>query len=130
MRKLISLLVVFSYFCGVAFADNCDWTQIKKLPDGGFEYNPTLNICVGQLVQTNLIQTKQIADLTKAIDLKNLALKYDDDRTALWQKSADDEMSRLSTIESQSKHSDWVSFGLGVLVTIGAAYAASKLIHR
>lgn len=127
MKKIISILLSLSFLSSVVFADqNCDWTQIKKLPDGGYEYNPTLNICVGQLVQMNKIQAQQIQDLTKAISLKDLAIKDDDSRVQLWETTADSEQNRLSIMESDQKHSEWLYFGLGILTTFVAGYAIAR----
>jgi len=129
MKKLICVILSLLMFSNICFAD-CDWAQIKKLPDGGYEYSPALNLCVGQLVQTNAVQTQQLQDLGKAIQLKDLALTNSDARVALWQKSSDDELSRLNTIQSDEKHSDWLFFGLGVATTFLAGYTAAKLAGR
>ena len=128
MKKLITCILLFVSSAN-AFA-NCDWSTIKKLPDGGYEYSPALNLCVGNLVQDNKTKDLQIADLTKAITLKDLALKASDDRVLLWSKTAGDEMDRLNKISQDQKHSDWLYFGLGVATTFLAAYSASKLIRN
>jgi hypothetical protein len=128
MKKIIASILIFC-MSTMAMADsNCDWSQIKKLPDGGFEYTATLNLCVGNLVQDNKVQAQQISDLTKAIQLKDLAISYSDARTVLWQKSADDELARLNTIEKDQKHNDLLYFGLGILFTSISVYGASKLV--
>ena len=131
MKKLITAILILLFTFGNAFADtsNCDWTQIKKLPNGDFDYSPALNLCVGQLVSDNKVQVQQIADYQKAISLIDLAVKYDDERVALWQKSADDELGRLNTMENLQKRSDWIMFGLGVVTTFAAAYTASRIYH-
>jgi hypothetical protein len=128
MKKLIACILLFVSSAN-AFAD-CDWSTIKKLPDGGFEYSPALNLCVGQLMEDNKTKDLQIADLTKAITLKDLALKESDERVALWSKNAGDELDRLNKISQDQKHSDWLYFALGVGTTFLAAYSASKLIHN
>lgn len=131
MKKLISIILLFSLFSNISFGDtNCDWTTIKTLPDGGFEYSPALNICVGRLVQTNQIQTQQIADYQKAISLKDLALQNADARIQLWETSADNELDRLNKIQSDQKKSDWLMFGLGALTILGAGFMTAKLLHN
>jgi hypothetical protein len=129
MKKFISFILALCLFSNIAFAD-CDWTQIKKLPDGGFEYNPTLNLCVGQLVQDSKVKDQQIADLTQALDLKNAALLAADQRTLLWTKASDDELDKLNKISADSKRSDWLYFGLGALTVIGSGFMAAKLIKN
>jgi len=118
MKKLITLILLFS----ISAQASCDWkTGITPGPNNTFIYSQQCHQAVGALIQSN-------KDLTAAIDLKNLAIKYDDERVALWQKSADDEMSRLNTIQSDQSKSNWTAFALGVLVTFTAAYGASKLV--
>jgi hypothetical protein len=119
MKKLIALVLLFSINAQAA----CDWkTGITPGPNKTFIYNEDCHQEVGKLVQAN-------KDLTAAIQLKDLAIKYDDERVALWQKSADDELQRLNTIQNDQKKSDWVIFGLGVATTFVAAYAASRIYH-
>lgn len=119
-------MVLVSMFSNLAMAD-CDWTQIKKLPDGGYEYTPELHLCVGNLVQTNKVQLAQIADLNSAIQLKDLALVQSDQRIALWSKTVNDEQDRLTKISDDQKHNDFIYFGLGILATIGTGYALARL---
>lgn len=128
MKKFIVCLLLFVSSAN-AFAD-CDWSTIKKLPDGGYEYSSDLNLCVGNLVQDNKTKDLQIADLNKAITLKDLALKESDERVALWSKNAGDELDRLNKISNDQKINDWLYFALGVGTTFLAAYSASKLIRN
>jgi hypothetical protein len=122
MKKLVSILVIFCMSTS-AFGD-CDWnTGITPGPNHTFIYSDACHLAVGQLVQAN-------KDLNSAIALKNLAIQTSDSRTMLWQKSADDEMSRLSTIETEQKHNDFLYFGLGIISAIGAGWMASKLIKN
>lgn len=127
--KIITTFILMSLISTTSFSD-CDWSTIKKLPDGGYEYTPTLNLCVGQLVQDSAVKDQQIQDLTKAISLKDLAISNSDARVALWQKSADDEQDRLNKVSSDQKMSEWCFFSLGVLTTFAAGYAAAKLAGR
>lgn len=127
MKNLICIGIILCLFSNIVYADNCDWTQIKKLQDGGYEYNPQLNLCVGQLVQQNKIQAQQIQDYQKAIELKDLAIKYDDERVALWSKTAGDEQDRLLKMDSIQRHNDILYFALGIATTFVAAYTASRI---
>ena len=121
-------ILVLCLFSNMAFG-SCDFSKgITKLPDGNYEYTSECHLKVGQLVQDNATQTAQIVDLTKAIALKNLAISYSDQRVALWQKSSDDELQRLNSIEAQQSHSDLLYFGLGVIFTAISVYGASKVV--
>lgn len=131
MKILASAVLAFYLFSNIAYGDtNCDWSQIKKNSDNTYTYSAQLNLCVGNLVQQAAIKDKQIQDLTTALDLKNAALVVADQRTALWEKTSDDELQRLNSMEADQKHNDTLYFGLGVATTFLAAYAAAELIRH
>jgi hypothetical protein len=120
MKKFIALILLFSLNANAA----CDWsTGITSGPNKTFIYTEECHQAVGALIQSN-------KDLTAAIQLKDLAINMSDQRVALWEKTADDEQQRLSTMENEQKHSDWLYFGLGVATTFLAAYGAAQLVHR
>lgn len=130
MKKLITVLLLAITTMNAAFAD-CDWkTGITAGPNKTFIYSEACHLQVGKLVQDNKIQSEQIADLTKAIQLKDLAITNADARIALWQGSAEKEQDRMNTLSSEQRHDDWLYFGLGVLTTFAAAYAAGQVIHH
>ena len=130
MKKIIAIILSLCLFSNIAFADNCDWSKINKLSDGGYEYNPTLNLCVGNLVEQNKIQAQQLQDYQKAISLKDLAIKDDDSRIQIWQKTSDDEMDRVNKLDSSSKTNQWIFFSLGVLTVIGSGFLAARLMGK
>jgi hypothetical protein len=130
MRSLIISILLVCFSCNVCLASSCDWSTIKTLPDGGYEYSPALNLCVGNLVQQNGVLTQQVSDLGKAITLKDLALTQSDQRAQLWSDTSGKLEDRLSKVDSLEKSNNILYFGLGVLLTFGAAYAAGQLIHR
>lgn len=120
MKKYIAILLLVSCTANAT----CDWkTGVIPGPNKTFIYSEECHQRVGQLVQANL-------DLSKAIDLKNLALTTADARTTLWQKSADDELDRLNKLQADQKHSDWLFFGLGALTVVGAGFMTARLIGR
>lgn len=129
MKKLISFLLLVSLVTNSAFAD-CDWSKIKKNSDNTYTYTEDLHLCVGRLVQDNKALTLQVGDLTKAIELKDLALTKADERTQLWMTASDQLTDRVTKIDETVKHNEWLYFGLGVLTTFAAGYAAAQLIHR
>jgi hypothetical protein len=121
MKKLIYSILLISLFPLGCFAD-CDWkTGITQGPNNTFVYTEACHQEVGKLVKAN-------KDLTSAIQLKDLALTNADARTALWQKSADDEMDRLNKMSADRKMNDWLFFGLGALTVIGSGFMAARLI--
>lgn len=128
MKKVISFIILICTLSNVALAD-CDWSQATKNADGTYNYPKALHICVGQLVQDNATKTKQIADLTKAIQLKDLAIKYSDDRATLWNNTAANLEDRLQKVDALERKNDWLFFGLGALTVIGAGFMAGRLMR-
>lgn len=130
MKKLISSILILC-LSTIAMADpNCNWSTIKTLPDGGYEYSPSLNLCVGNLIQTNKTQSAQIVDLTKAIELKDLALTAADSRTQIWETTSLAEQDRLTKISTEQKDNNFLYFGLGILSTVLTGFAVAKLVGK
>ncbi len=129
MKKLICSLLLLVMSTNV-LAD-CDFSKgITTGPNNTHIFTEECYLKVGQLVQDAKIKDQQIADYSKAIQLKDLALTNADARTALWTKTAEDEQDRMNKLDSEQKHSDWLYFGLGVATTFLAGYAAAKLAGR
>jgi len=117
MKKLIALILLFS-----VNSHACDWdTDIAAGPNGTYIYTMDCHIQVGKLVQAN-------SDLTKALQLKDLALTTADQRTALWEKTSESEQDRMLKLTSDEKRSDWTMFALGALTVLGAGYVTAKLV--
>lgn len=129
MNQFVRVLVTFCILCNQVFA-GCDWAQIKKNPDNTFTYPENLHICVGKLVQDNKVKDQQLSDLTKAISLKDLAIKEADGRATLWSDTSSKLEDRLQKVDSLEKKNEWLYFSLGVLTTFAAGYTAAKLVGR
>jgi hypothetical protein len=130
MKKIISLLLLISLISNTALAD-CDFlTGITAGPNKTFIYTEECHQAVGKLVQDNKSLTLQVGDLTKAIDLKDLAITKSDQRTQLWMNTSDQLTDRMSKIEGEQKHNEWLYFGLGVLTTFAAGYVAAQALRR
>ena len=130
MKKLISLILLACTFSNLAMAD-CDFSKgITPGPNHTYIYTEECHLKVGQLIQDNKALTLQVGDLTKAIQLKDLALTKADERTQLWMNTSDKMEDRLTKIDETYKKNEWIYFGLGVLTTFAAAYAAGQVIHH
>lgn len=120
MKKLIIFLLLFSFNANAA----CDWkTGITPGANKTFTYTEDCHQLVGATVQAN-------KDLNQAIDLKNLAIKDADSRTALWMSTANSEQGRLDKLNSDQKVNDFLYFGLGILTSVGVGLMTARLIGR
>jgi hypothetical protein len=129
MKQLVISIILACIIPRICWA-GCDWsTDVTPGTNHTWIYSDECHLEVGKLVQSNKVQLQQINDLTNAVQLKNLALTADDSRVMLWQKSADDELSRLNTIQADQHRSDFLYFTLGVAAAIGTGWMASRLIH-
>lgn len=126
--KYLTLLVIFSLLSNLAKAD-CDWSKIKKNSDNTYTYSEELHLCVGSLVQDNKVKTQKIADLTKAISLKDLAIQASDTRANLWMDTSSKLEDRLQKVDSLSSKNSILYFGMGVATTFLAAWAAARLVR-
>jgi hypothetical protein len=129
MKKiLVSGLLAVSFIVNTCWAD-CDWsTGITKLPDGGYRYTEACHLKVGQMVQDIGVKNQQIQDYTKAIQLKDLAIKDADARTQLWLDTATKLTDKANKIEQLEKTNTWIYFGLGALTVFASGLMVSKLI--
>jgi len=128
MKKIISIVILICISSN-ALAD-CDWTKIKENADGTYTYSKELNLCEGKLVQDTKIKDQQLQDLSKSVNLKDLALKDSDTRATNWSETSRQLEERLQKVDSSQKSSEYLSFGLGVFFTILSVYGASKLVHN
>lgn len=130
MKSIVSILLAVCIFSNAALAD-CDFsTGITPGPNKTFIYSEECHKKVGQMAQDLKTKDAQIADLNKAITLKDLALTKADERTQLWMDTSDKLQDRVTKIDEVYKKNEWLYFGLGVLTTFAAGYAAAQLIHR
>lgn len=130
MKKLITFLLLTVILANAAIADCNVKTDIVPGPNKTYIYSEGCHLMVGQLVQDAKVKDAQIADLTKAISLKDLAITNADARVALWQTTAEKEQDRMNTLSSEKNHDNWIYFGLGIMATIGAGYAASQVYRH
>jgi hypothetical protein len=128
---ILSLLVIIGLIFPQSVYGDCDWSKgITKGPNKTFIYNEACHQAVGKLVEDSAVQTQQVNDLTKAISLKDLALKDSDQRATDWMGTSGTLEKRLQQVDSLEKKNDILFFGLGVLTTFLAAYGAAKLVGK
>lgn len=130
MNKLLSLVTAITLFGNYAFAD-CDFAKgVSKNQDGSYQFSKDCELKVGQIVQDNQTKDKQIQDLNKAIELKDLAITKSDGRAQVWMDTSLKLEDNIQKIDSLKKSNEWIYFGLGVLSTFAAGMAAASLTNR
>jgi hypothetical protein len=130
VRTAFNTLVILSIFSQSAFAD-CDFSKgITAGPNKTFVYTEVCHQKVGSLVQDDKVKEQQIQDLTKAISLKDLALQDSDKRASDWSSTSATLEKRLQEVDKLEESNKILYFGLGVLTTFLAGYAAAKLVAK
>lgn len=127
MKKLIAAVLATLMFSNVAFAE-CDFsTGISRNDNGSYTYTKECHVKVGEMKRDLSIATEQNEKLTKALDLKDLAITKSDQRADLWMQTSFKLEDRINTIDSMRQSNQYIAFGLGVLTMFAASYAASQL---
>ncbi|NJO48143.1 MAG: hypothetical protein HC840_00345 [Leptolyngbyaceae cyanobacterium RM2_2_4] len=129
MKKIIVALMVVCLLPLQAFAE-CDFgTGIAKV-EGGYLYTRECHLKVGEMKYDLGVKDLQIEKLTKALDLKDLAITKADQRADMWMNTAYKLEDRINTIDNMRQTNQWIAFGLGVVTMFAASYAASQLIRH
>lgn len=130
-KSILSLITIVCFLISQSVMADCNFkTDIAPGPNKTFIYSEACHLKVGQMVQDAKTKTQQLDDLTKAISLKDLALQESDKRATLWNGTASKLEDRLQKVDSLEKKNEVLYFGLGVLTTFLAAYAAAKLVNK
>lgn len=124
----ISCLVIFmSLICNTALA-SCNWSEdVKKNQDGSFSYSRGCHLEVGASLEELDLRRRQVDELKKSVELKDLAISYSEQRTQLWIDSSTKMNERLNQYEATRSNSGWIYFGVGVAVTVLSVWAAGQL---
>lgn len=129
MKKFVIALIVASLLPISALAD-CDFkTGISKV-EGGYLYSRECHLRVGEMKYDLEIEMERTAKLTKALELKDLAITRADQRADLWMQTSFKLEDRVNTIDEMRRTNQWLYFGLGVVTMFAASYAASQLNNR
>jgi hypothetical protein len=128
MYKIISifLIVVFS----ISTSQACDFKNDIKKVDGGYIYSTSCHVLVGKKLEELDMRIKQVEELNKSIELKDLALRKSEERNLLWMDTAYKANERLNQYESARERNQWIHFALGVTTTALAVWGAGQLIKR
>ena len=126
MSKIISVVLGLIFLSNVCFAQ-CDYAVDIKKVEGGYLYTESCHIEVGKKVRGYSLLEKQVGELEKTIELKDLALTKERERTQLWTDTSMKMSEKLAAYEMTNITSNWIHFGLGVGVTVLSVWAAGQL---
>lgn len=126
MKKLISILTLVIMLGNSAIAA-CDFATGIKQVDGGFLYTSECHQRVGKMVKDLDDREAEVGKLTKALELKDLALTAQERRADLWMNTSMKLEDKLNTIERYSTTTQWIYYGLGILTMGVAVWGAGQL---
>lgn len=125
--KISCLVISMSLISNMAFA-SCNWSEdVKKNQDGSFSYSRGCHLEVGASLEELDLRRRQVEELKKSVELKDLAISYSEQRTQLWIDSSTKMNERLNQYEAARANAGWVYFGVGVAVTVLSVWAAGQL---
>lgn len=126
MIRLFSFLCIF-LTCSNSVAA-CNWaTDVSKNADGSFTYSRGCHLEVGASLEELDLRRKQVTELNKSVELKDLALKYSEERTQLWIESSSKMNERLNQYEASRGNQGWLFFGIGVATAVLSVWAAGQI---
>jgi len=134
--KFSKLIISFSLSMSIilypltAYSDCNFKTDITPGPNKTFVYSEACHQKVGSLVQDDQVKAQQVTDLNKAITLKDLALQASDKRATDWMNTSATLEKRVQEVDKLESTNKVLYFGLGVLTTFLAGYAAAKLVGK
>jgi hypothetical protein len=127
MRNFFIFSIVSVFISNQALA-TCNWEKdIRVNQDGSYTYSKDCHVQVGVSLNELDLRRNQVAELNKAIELKDLAIKYSEERAHLWMDSSLKMNERLNQYEASRSDSQWLHFGLGVATTVLSVWAAGQL---
>lgn len=126
LSKLIAIVLVASV--PLQAVAECDFTTgIEKMADGRYAYSASCHRAVGKLVQDGKDKDDQIAALNKTVELKDLGIRTHEQRAQLWMDTSMKLEDRVNQMDTMKSTNQWLFFGIGVLTTGAAVWAASQL---
>jgi hypothetical protein len=109
---------------------DCKPSDIKQQNYYGeprYAYPVDCHIDYGRLRKAEPLYKKQTKELKKSIEMKDLALKYSNERTETWKKTTYKLEDKMLKLEENHDRMKWVYFGLGILTTGAAVWAAGQI---
>ncbi len=126
MKNFLISLITITFVANPVLA--CNWSEdVSKNSDGSYNYTKECHIKVGEVVETNEIQKKQIENFNQIIDHKDNVIDLHRKRVKNWKETSKELEEHVNMLQATKGADDWVWFGLGVLATSAAVYGAGHL---
>jgi hypothetical protein len=107
---------------------SCDWSKdVSKNADGSYTYSKQCHLEVGSSLEELDLRRRQVGELNRTVELKDLAIKYSEERTQLWMDSTLKMNDRLNQYEASRSREPWLYFGIGVAATVLSVWAAGQI---
>lgn len=107
----------------------CDFTLGRGIKKTGavYVYSAECHVAVGNLVRDNKSLKKEVVDLRKTIELKDLALNFEKERADRWMDTAFKVEKEFGKSISFSGFENKLHFVAGVGLTVLAVWGAGQL---
>jgi hypothetical protein len=110
-----------------AYAD-CDFSKdIQKQADGSYSYTKDCHVEVGKKVGALEKREKQVEQLEKVVELKELALDKSYQRIEMWRETTYKIEDRANSMEEFKKRNETLYFVLGIVAGGLIMYGASQM---
>ena len=125
---MIRLIILYAMIVSqTAFAD-CDFSKDVQNQDESYIYSKECHIQVGKLVQNEEKRKKQVEELEKVVEIKDLVIIKSHERAEMWRATTFKLEDRVNTIDRMKDTNKWLYFGLGVVTTGFAIYLGSQMV--
>ena len=101
--------------------------DIREIGINSYLYKVDCHVDYGRLRKAEPLYKEQVKELKKSIEMKDLALKYSNERIENWKKTTYKLEDKMFKLEKNNEKIKWIYFGLGIAVMGGAVYAAGQL---
>lgn len=124
------LIVLIAICLSVNSFATCDFSTGITKTEQGYLYTKECHIKVGETVRDLGIAEGQNKKLIEALSLKDFALSKANERADLWMNTSYKLEARIETMDGLYERNKWLYFGIGVLATSAAVYAAGQLSSK
>lgn len=92
-----------------------------------YSYSLDCHLDYGRLRKVEPLRQKQVKELKRSIEMKDIALDYSYKRIKNWKGTSLKLEKNILKLERNQERMKWIYFGLGIIVTGAAVHAAGQL---